>query len=179
MDKILVLLLLVLFGGAGLICIFAIINLMLPALVDRTRRALELSPGRSLLLGLVNFVLVALVAGLLTLPTHQGGVLAGICVFLIGLLALALQASLLLGLVAATALLGSKTGAGDSIVRSHLRGGVLLILACLTPYLGWFVITPIVVWTALGATLLALFRRVPSAALSPSPASSLSKPGED
>jgi hypothetical protein len=158
MNNILGLLLLILFGGAGLISIFIIINLLLPAPVKRTRAALENSLGRSLLLGLVNSILAVALSALLSLPTHTGGVVAGIFVFLIGLVALAVLALTLLGLVAVTALLGSRLAPTKSAVASHLLGGVLLLLACLTPYLGWFVFTPLVVWSGLGAAILTLAR---------------------
>jgi hypothetical protein len=51
---------------------------------------------------------------------------------------------------------------------SDLRGGLLLVLACLTPYIGWFVFTPFVLSLGLGASILALFQRK---ALSPMPES--------
>ena len=159
MNNILGLLVILLFGGAGLISIFAIINLLLPAPVEQTRAALENSLGRSLLLGLINSVFAVALSALLTLPTHSGGVVAGIFAFLIGLVALAVIVFTLLGLVAATSLLGSRIGEAKSPVTSHIRGGVLLLLACLTPYLGWFVFTPLVLWTALGAAIQAMFRR--------------------
>ena len=42
-----------------------------------------------------------------------------------------------------------------------VRGGVALELACLVPFVGWFVLTPAVLTSGLGAGLLALFRRLP------------------
>ena len=159
MDKVIGLLILALFGGAGLISMFAVIDLMLPALVEQTRAALEVSLGRSLLLGLANFIFAGVAVGLLSLPTHAGGVVAGIFVFLIGLVGLAVIALLLLGLVSVASLLGGRLSAVNSPVASDLRGGALLVLACLTPYLGWFVFTPLVLWTAFGAAIKTTFRR--------------------
>jgi hypothetical protein len=164
MDKIPGLLLLILFSGAGLISTFAIINLLLPIPVERTRASLENLLGRSLLLGLVNFLFAVVIAALLIWPTRVGGIVAGIFAFLAGSVVLAVIVLTLLGLVAATSLLGSRTGETKSPVTSHLRGGVLLLLACLTPYLGWFIVTPLVLWTAFGAAIQALFRRKEKAA---------------
>jgi hypothetical protein len=35
----------------------------------------------------------------------------------------------------------------------------LLVLACLTPYVGWFIFTPALLCTAIGAGLLTFFQR--------------------
>jgi hypothetical protein len=159
MNNIFGLLLIVLFGGAGLISIFTIVRLLLPLPVERTRLALESSLGRSLLLGLVNFLFAGVLVALLMWPTKIGGVVAGVFVFLAGLVGLAVTVLVLLGLVAATSLLGSRMGEAKSPLAAQLRGGVLLLLACLTPYLGWFIFTPLVVWTALGAGIQSMLRR--------------------
>lgn len=159
MNNILGLLLVILFGGAGLISIFAILNLLMPAPVERTRLTLETGLGRSLLLGLVNFLFAGVFAGLLSLPARVGGIVAGIFVFLIGLVALTVAALTLFGLVAITALLGSRLGETKSPVATHIRGGILLLLACLTPYLGWFVFTPLALWAAFGAAIQTIFRK--------------------
>jgi hypothetical protein len=159
MEKVIGLTLVVLFGGAGLISICTILSLLLPAPARRTRRALEEGLGRSLLLGLVNFLFAGVLVALLLWPTRVGGVIAGIFVFLAGLVALAAAALILLGLEALTAVLGDRTGKTKTPVATHVRGGVLLLLACLTPYFGWFVVTPLALWTAMGAAVRALFQR--------------------
>ncbi len=160
MNNILGLLLVVLFGGAGLISIFAIVNLLLPVPVERTRTALETNMGRSLLLGIVNSIFAGLLFALCVwLVGRIGGYVAGIFAFLAGLIGLVVILLTLLGLVAATSLLGNRIGETKSPVTTHLRGGVMLLLACLTPYLGWFIFTPLVLWTTFGATIQAMFRR--------------------
>ena len=166
MNNIFGLLLVILFGGAGLISIFAIVNLLLPISVERTRTSLETNMGRSLLLGIVNSLFAgALFALCFWLAQRMGGLVAGVFIFLGGLIGLAVTLSTLLGLVAATSLLGTRIGETKSPVTTHLRGGVMLLLACLTPYFGWFVFTPLVVWTAFGASIQALFRRKSAAAV--------------
>ena len=157
------LILLILFGGGGLISIFTIINLLLPLLIERMGATLESAPGRSLLLGLVNFVFSGIAVGLLLWASHIGGIVAGIVIFLAGLVGVAFIGLLLLGLVSAASLLGNRmgnhAGAGKSVARTQPRGGALLLLACLTPFLGWFIFTPLVVWTALGVAIQTIFRR--------------------
>jgi hypothetical protein len=164
MDKLIGVILVVVFGGAGLIAIIMIVNLLLPAPVRRTRLALEASLGRSLLLGIVNFLFAGVLVALLLWPTRIGGAVAGIFVFLAGLAALAAAALILLGLAALTGLLEERMGKTKSSAPPQLRGGLLILLACLTPYFGWFVITPLLLWTAMGAAVAALFRRNDKAA---------------
>lgn len=77
MNNIVDFLLIILFGCAGLTAIFAILNLLLLAPVERIRVVLETSMGRSLSLGLVNSLFAGIVIVPLTLPTHAGGVIAG------------------------------------------------------------------------------------------------------
>jgi hypothetical protein len=159
MNNLIWLLLFFLLGGAGLISIFSIVRLLLPTLVERTRLALESSLGRSLLLGLVNFLFAGVLVALLIWSTKIGGVVAGVSVFLAGLVGLIVIVLVMLGLVASTSLLGSRMGEAKSPIAAQLRGGALLLLACLTPYLGWFIFTPLVVWTALGAGIQSMLRR--------------------
>ncbi len=159
MNDILGLILLVLFGGAGLIAIFIIVNLSLPAPIERARAALESGLGRSLLLGLVNSLFAGLLIVLFSLPVKGGGVIAGVFAFLIGLILLFVAALTLVGLAAAVSMLADRIGGTDATISKQIRGGILLILAGLTPYLGWFAFTPLVLWTAFGASLQALFRR--------------------
>ena len=159
MNNIVLLILLILLGGAGLISIFTIINLLLPTFVEQTRSILETSPGRSLLLGLVNFIFAVVAISLLLWATRVGSIVAGISVFFAGLVGLAFTGLLLLGLVSAASLLGIRTGETKSVVGTYLRGGGILLLACLTPFLGWFVFTPLVVWTTLGAAIQTILHR--------------------
>lgn len=159
MENVIGLLLLIVIGGAGLVSVFVIINLLLPTPVARTRAALESSLGRSLLLGLVNdlFALV-LIAGLIWLAQQVGGgVMAGILGLLALLIMLVVGLLSLLGLAALSNVLGMRIG--QSGINSVTRGSVLLLLAGLTPYLGWFIVTPLILWTALGAAIKAIVQR--------------------
>ena len=155
------LLLLVVFGGAGLIAMLAAINLILPAQVERTRGALEGSLGRSFTLGVVNSLFAGIIAALfIWLAQRTGGGVAGGLLGLVALLAAFLAIVLaLLGLAGLSGLLGIRMSGGKTEFGAYLRGGLLLLLACLTPYVGWFVFTPLAVWIALGAAIQAVFRR--------------------
>ncbi len=157
MDNIFNLLLLVLFSIASLLAFFATLILLLPAPIEKTRATLEANGGRALLLGLVNFIFFGMIVLLcLWLAEKVGGVVAGIFILIGGLIALALTALALLGLVALTQLLGMRMGSETTPFLTALRGGGLLLMAALSPYIGWFLFTPLVVWAGLGAAIQAM-----------------------
>jgi len=155
------LLLLIVFGGAGLISLFTVIGLLLPVPVERTRAILESSLGRSLLLGVINFLFVAMIDALFIWLAQVLSikVISGILILLAGLLTLALALLTLLGIASLANFLGRRMDKGNNEFNANLRGGALLFLAGLTPYLGWFVFTPLVLWTAFGAAIQTVFRR--------------------
>ena len=160
--EVLGLLLLVIFSGISIIALFATLNLLLPAAIEKTRQNLEHRLGRSLLLGSINFIFAAALAGLfawLTDLTEQtSSFLSGVFILLLGLIVLGVAIFTLLGLTAFAKLLGERIGEGKNPFISSLRGGLLLLLAGLTPYVGWFFFTPLVLWTALGAAISAQIR---------------------
>ncbi|MEW6030062.1 MAG: hypothetical protein ACOYZ8_16075 [Chloroflexota bacterium] len=163
MDNAFGMVLFILFSGAGLISLLAAVNLLFPAPVQRTREALEASMGRAFLLGLVNGLFLLVVGALLLrLGEGAGGVIGAILILLLLCLILGLVIFVTVGLAAFTRLTGERMGAGKSVFGNHLRGGALIVLAGLTPYLGWFVFTPFVLFAGLGAAIQAAIRRKPA-----------------
>ncbi len=154
-------LLLVVLGSIAVIALFAALTLLIPAPVEKTRLNLEAALGRSLLLGLVNFIFFAVLTTLFGwIAQETSGLVAGISIFLAGVIVLALSLFTLLGLAALANLLGARMGGSKTPpFASHLRGGALLILAGLAPYVGWFVFTPLAAWAGLGAAISATVRK--------------------
>ncbi|MBN2386118.1 MAG: hypothetical protein JXB85_03805 [Anaerolineales bacterium] len=150
-------------AGISLIALLAALGLILPGPTARTQAALEASLGRAFLVGLVNAVFfLALAAILLNLSEAVGApVLGSILGFLGMLIALVLTLFTLTGLAGFVRLAGTRIGAARSLFLGDLRGGLLLVLAALTPAIGWYLFTPFVLITALGAVLLVLFQRKP------------------
>jgi hypothetical protein len=160
MDNIFGIFILALVSGIALISLLAVIALIFPAPVERTRAALETSLGRSFLLGLVNFLFFGAIAALLVkLGQGAGGPVAAVLTLLALLLLLALTVFLVLGLSALASLLGERIGEGTSPFRRHLRGSLLLILAGLTPYVGWFAFAPLALITGFGAAIQIVYRK--------------------
>jgi hypothetical protein len=153
----------ILFGGMTLIALLGTIDLFLPKPVTRARQKLETNPVRSFLVGLINilFWFVILVFWFVW-TQYKGG--PEMMVFVIGTaLAILLLIGVIVpgvpGLVALARLTGRHWNASASPLGQDLRGGLLLVLACLTPYVGWFIFTPALLSTAIGAGLLTFFQR--------------------
>ena len=164
MNNIFGLLFIIVFGGAGLISIFVVTSVLLPALLERTRTALETSPGRSLLVGVINFLCVGVLDALLIWLAQLAGsikIVSGILVIIGGLMTSVLALLAFLGLASLADLLGHHIGEPKNEFVAILRGGVLLFLAGFTPFIGWFAFTPLAVLTALGAAIQTFFRRQP------------------
>jgi hypothetical protein len=152
-----------LLGGATLIALIGTIDLFLPKPVTRARQKLEAAPMRSFLVGLINMIFwVALLVLWFEWTQSNGG--PDMMPYVIGTaLAILLLIGLIIpgipGLVALAGLTGRRWNASASPLGQDLRGGLLLVLACLTPYVGWFIFTPALLATAIGAGLLTFFQR--------------------
>jgi len=161
MDQLINLILLVASGIATVVAFLAAINLLLPEPVRKVQQNLEDSLGRSTLLGLVNFLFFgALMVLAAWLADKLGNVVAGVFVFLAGLIGLGIIVLAVFGLVAFANLLGNRIGGEPGTpFKANLRGGLLLILAGIAPYVGWLIFTPLVVWAGLGAAIQAFIPR--------------------
>jgi hypothetical protein len=151
------------FAGITIIALLGTIGLFLPKPVERARQKLEANPVKSFLVGLTNLIFwFAILVIWFVWTQNKGGPIMGL--YLIGTaLAILLLIGLILpgipGLVALAGLTGKRWNAFASPLGQDLWGGLLLVLACLTPYVGWFIFTPALLSTAIGAGLLTFFQR--------------------
>ncbi len=157
---------LIIIGGCvTLVALFTVLSLLIPRAAERTRTVLLEHPVRSFLIGLVNFLFSAAVAGVLA---QLGGAWASVFAILAFLILVWLVVPALVGTAAIVCLLRERMGAGDpSHVRGTIWASLLLVLAMLVPFVGWFVFTPIVLLTGLGAALFTLIRRERSQGIKP------------
>jgi hypothetical protein len=151
-----------LLGGGTLIALLATVDLFLPKPVARARQKLEATPMRSFLVGFINVLswLVILILWFVW-TQYKGG--PDVLAYVIGTaLAVLLLIGIIIpgipGVVALAGLTGSRWKASASPLGQDLRGGLLVVLACLTPYVGWFILTPALLCTAIGAGLLTFFQ---------------------
>ena len=72
---------------------------------------------------------------------------------------LAITVLTLIGLVGLANILGDRIGKETTPFITILRGGGLLLLALVAPYIGWFLFAPLAAWAGLGAAIQALVLR--------------------
>ncbi len=133
-----------------------------PGALERGTERLRRMPFRAFFLGLllgglgVGLVAVLGKAGLQAPAGIFGAISGGFALFGASSFAKAVSARL--------------TAPGDTPWKSHARGGVVLLLPCMIPFLGWFLFFPIVLAVGIGAGTMALFAVRPAPAPAPVPA---------
>ena len=86
-----------------------------------------------------------------------GGIFHLLALILVGLLVIALG----FGLAGMSVLIGERLLPDASTTRQTAWGAASLVLASLTPFLGWFGLFPFLAIQGLGGLLIGLFRRTP------------------
>jgi len=157
MDEILSLALALPLVGATLVALFAVLGVLFRSWVERTHEVAETQARRSLLIGLVNVVsLTALTLALARIGENADlGILSVVNILLLAAAAIAI----IFGLAGMVRLVGAHLIPAASQTRQAVWGGVALVLACLTPYVGWFLLFPYVAMRGLGAFVLAAVNR--------------------
>jgi hypothetical protein len=152
MDQGIGMLVLVIVVGTSLVALFAVMGVLFTRTLERTRAAVEELPARSFLIGLVNVLfLLAIILGLGALRNSMGPSYLDLLVVLI--LAL-LAVGIAVGLAALVQVVGERLLPDRSSLAQRIWGAVALVLACLTPYVGWFGLLPYLALTGLGAFIL-------------------------
>ena len=140
-----------------LVALFVVVAALFPSAIARTRHSMETSPGASFAIGLVNSLLMGGIA--LALAGLADGLGFGLLrVPAVGLMAI-LVVLLTFGLSGATNMIGGRLFPERSATGRGLLGGTGLVLACLTPFVGWFGVLPYVSFLGIGGFILSLFRR--------------------
>jgi hypothetical protein len=161
MDEIIGITLITIISGTTLTALLSTLIFLVPRRVTRTEQAIVAKPGRAFLIGLVNFLFFGIIAAWFSGLGDAGGLIGG----LIFVLLLAFSA---IGLSAFVQLLRLRIypNAEGSQLKVTLKTAVLLIIAALTPVVGWFALAPVLLLTGLGGAILTL-RRQPSPSFPP------------
>jgi hypothetical protein len=157
-------LLIILFLIVSLAAYFVTLAALFPSRVGKVQQAINRMPGRSLGMGIVNFLFFGVI--LLVLLTITDGnanrahpvVRAILLVPTIGLAAL-LTTALSFGLTGMVGVLGEKAFPSAESLKRTIWGSVFLSLACALPFVGWFLLFPYVALTGFGAVILSFFQR--------------------
>jgi hypothetical protein len=169
------LVLIILFSGITLTAMLVTVNLLVPVTVEAARKKIEAGLARSFLVGLVNLIftlaLLLLLGFIISLfkQSNSNGTtnnlgqifVPGIFMVLGVLVALTAFLFILRGLSALTSLLGARIGTAKSPFWSEVNGSLLLTIACLPPYIGWFVFTPFILCISLSGSVQTLFQKKP------------------
>ena len=169
-GSIIALLILVPLSLLALSALFSALILLFPDPIRQARENLENRPWRSIFLGALNFVgagLIAMLAVGLGAALSRGEILQSpttgeffysLVYGLMALIGIALAIPTLIGLGAVIVLMGERLGKVRLPFLTYVRGGGLLLLACITPFIGWFVFTPLVIWASLGSVIAILVK---------------------
>jgi hypothetical protein len=145
-------------GGATIAALLTLMVILLPNLSGATARVTETMPGRSFVLGAINFIFFFGVAAVLSqIGQGIGGFLGGVFSLIALFISLDLLLLLCIGLAGLVRLISQRTNDSQPLSTGHLlRAAVLLVGASLAPLAGWFVLTPLALFIGLGATIIAL-----------------------
>lgn len=144
-------------GLSSFVALFSVMGVLFPRIVSETRWAADKNPGRTVLLGFVNFTFFTILA-VATSTLAKGADLP--VVRLVALLIISvLGIGIAFGLAGMAPLVGARLLPERGEVAQTVWGSLALLLACLAPYLGWFALLPYLVWRGLGGLLIALFNR--------------------
>lgn len=140
-----------------LIALLVTLTYLLPQRTAQTQTAVQTIPRRAFIIGFVN----ALFFGVLVALFAQGGEGGGLIAVLI---LLTLVGFAFVGLGGVLVLLQERiyppfADHGLSTLQMRLRTAVLLVAALLAPFVGWFILAPILLITSLGAALQVIIRR--------------------
>jgi hypothetical protein len=137
----------------GLIALFSALILLLPGPVQQARTNLEIHPWRSIFLGFLNLFGAGIIIALLQTLANAVWEFQPVSGALTAVFAIYLAIPSLIGLSAVILLMGARLGETRRPFFTSLRGGGLLLLACLTPLVGWFIFTPLVLAASIGSVI--------------------------
>ncbi len=128
--------------------------------VAKTQFMIGTAPGRSLGIGLVNFVFFSVIAFVLfQLSEGAGGALGVILSIPALLITAALGVALSFGLAGMVNVIGERVLPEASALKRSAWGTAILSLACALPLAGWFLMLPYAGLMGIGAFILGFFQR--------------------
>lgn len=142
----------ILFSWGTLAALLVLLPALLPGRVARAQQIVQNSPGRAFVIGLVNFLFFGVLIAIFSQGAELGGLIAA-TIFM------ALLAVTAVGLAGITQIVQGRLYPKREGVKVGLKTAVLLIAGGLVPLLGWFVLTPILLFISLGAGIIAWVRR--------------------
>jgi hypothetical protein len=161
MTDILRLTLIVVLLTLGFASYFLVVGALFVGRVAKTVNIVKQMPGRSIGIGVVNFLFFGAIA--IALFAVSEGVENRVVSFILVVPALVIAAVLTVllsfGLSAMINILGERVFPELSAWRKTFWGTVILAFGCAIPTVGWFLLFPYVALTGFGAVILGFFQR--------------------
>lgn len=135
-----------------LVALFVVMGVIFPRQIEVVRANSSAMPGRSFLLGLVNVAFLVIIAAALS---GGGEFLQIIALIFFALLLIGVA----FGLAGMAVVIGERMLPETSATRQTGWGATAMVVASLTPFIGWFLLLPYLSFRGLGALVLGLFNR--------------------
>lgn len=148
----LTLLALALICSGCLVALLVVLGVLFPQHVQRSSRTAAQSPGRSFWIGAVNVLFFGALA--LALLSSVVPLLQAVGV----IIAAAVIAAMAIGLGGMVQLAGERILPTASPLRRTAWSALIVVAACLTPYVGWLLLFPYLVFRGVGGWLLGSLR---------------------
>ena len=140
-------------ADASLVALVLLVNAAFPNLITRARANVERMPVRSFIVGFINFLFFGLIAAALTSAAPDALKMLGIT------LATVLLGFLALGIAALARLIGERIDAQHDAIRQLIVGVVVIAVAALVPFVGWFLVPLVGLMSGFGAVIVAMIWR--------------------
>jgi len=163
MNEILTISLAVIVLTINLVPFFIVFGALFPARTAKTIEVAARLPGRSFVIGMVNFIFFLVLAlALFSLSERADGLLKVILVLPALVITVILSIMLSFGLGSLAALVGERIAPTQPTWLRTLWGTLLLGLGSSVPLLGWFLLLPYAAWVGMGAFIIGFFQRTNS-----------------
>ena len=154
MNEIIGITFITLISGLTLTALLMLHVFLIPYRVEQARQAIEHAPGRAFLIGLVNMLFFGVLAAIFANGGDVGGLIALIILLALGSFSLIGLSGIILTL--RERIYPDSTGNG---LKEGMKTAVFIIIASLTPFIGWFVLAPILLIIGLGGAITTIIRR--------------------
>lgn len=148
----------------GLIILIPVTSLMLlasalfPRINDKAKGAIESSQGRTFLIGVVNLLFLAAIAFVFIFLVQE--VRFPSIFFIPAVAALAAFATgAFIGITSLTHLVGERIFSNHGQPQQNIRAAIVLVLALLTPIIGWYIFLPYVAILGFGGFVAATIQK--------------------
>jgi len=140
----------------SLVAVFLVVDVLFPSIIQHVQTAMDTKNKRAFWLGFVNTLVVAILVTVFALLAER----IGEAFYLMAILFLVFYIpSALFGLISIGKMIGGRLFPEHTPIRRQIYGSVVMILACLFPFLGWYVLFPFLLSLGFGGFLIAIFQK--------------------